>query len=211
MKLGVDEEERVALPQPRLAGTVSVEEALYRRRSVHAFAGGALALEEIAQLLWAAQGITDPLGLRTSPSGGALYPLEIYLAVGEVEGLGQGIYRYRPRHNELIQVMTDDRRRAIASAAMGQRWVQDNAAVLAIVAAYGRTTTKYGARGVRYVHLEAGHAAQNVYLQATAMGLGTVLVGAFEERQLAAFLGLPPHHEPIALMPVGRMATAESR
>jgi SagB-type dehydrogenase family enzyme len=183
-----------------------VEEALYRRRSIHEYGTGPLTLEEVAQLLWAAQGITAPVGLRTTPSGGALYPLEIYLAVGEVVGLAQGIYHYRPRHNEIEQVMADDRRRALASAALGQRWVQQNAAVLAIVAAYERTTTKYGERGVRYVHLEAGHAAQNVYLQATALGLATVLVGAFEERQLATFLGLPAHHQPIALMPVGRLA-----
>jgi SagB-type dehydrogenase family enzyme len=209
MMLGIDEMPRVALPQPRLTGAVSVEEALHRRRSIRAFARGSLTLAEVSQLLWAAQGVTDPLGLRTAPSGGALYPLEIYLAVGDVEGLTDGIYRYRPRHEELVQVMADDRRRALASAAMGQRWVQENAAVLAIVAVYKRTTTKYGERGVRYVNLEAGHAAQNVYLQATALGLATVLVGAFEERQLAAFLGLPAHHQPIALMPLGRMATRE--
>ena len=210
MKLGIDEMERIALPLVRRVGTMSVEEALSLRRSVREYAAGPITLEEVAQLLWAAQGITDPVGLRTTPSGGALYPLEIYLAAGEVIGLLPGIYRYRPRHNELEQVMADDRRRALASAAMGQRWVQKNAAVLAIVAAYERTTTKYGERGFRYVHLEAGHAAENVYLQATALGLATVVVGAFEERQLATFLGLPPHHKPIALMPVGRVLTPET-
>jgi SagB-type dehydrogenase family enzyme len=210
MKLGTHELERISLPLPRQVGTVSVEEALNRRRSVREYGPGPLTLEEVGQLLWAAQGITEPVGLRTTPSGGALYPLEIYVATGEVIGLPPGIYRYRPRHNELEQVMADDRRRALAAAAMGQRWVQKNAAVLAIVAAYERTTTKYGERGLRYVHLEAGHAAENVYLQATALGLATVLVGAFEERQLATFLGLPPHHQPIALMPVGRVITAET-
>lgn len=209
MMSGVQVMERIALPRPRQAGEMSVEEALHRRRSVREYGEGTLSLEEIGQLLWAAQGMTDPMGLRTAPSSGALYPLEVFLAVGDVEGVPPGVYHYYPRHHELRPVLSGDRRDAVASAALGQRWVCDNGALLVISAVFSRTTTKYGIHGQRYVHLEAGHAAQNVALQATAMGLATVLVGAFDDRQTATFLGLPPRHEPLCLIPVGRRPVAE--
>jgi len=201
---GIQALERIALPQPRLVGEMSVEEALHRRRSVREYDEGPLSREEIGQLLWAAQGMTDPLGLRTAPSSGALYPLEVFLAVGDVVGVPPGVYHYHPRHHELRPVLTGDRRDAVASAALGQRWVCDNSALLVIAAVFSRVTTKYGPHGERYVHLEAGHAAQNVALQATALGLATVSVGAFEDRQTGTFLGLPQRHEPLYLMPVGR-------
>jgi len=206
---GIQTLQWIALPQARLSGAMSVEEALHRRRSVREYGEGPLSLEEIGQLLWAAQGMTDPLGLRTAPSSGALYPLEVFLAVGDVVDVSPGVYHYHPRHHELRQLMTGERRDAVASAALGQRWVRDNAALLVIAAVFSRATTKYGIHGHRYVHMEAGHAAQNVALQATAMGLATVLVGAFEDRQLATFLGLPPRHEPLCLIPVGRRPGAD--
>jgi len=209
MMSGIQEMETVALPRPRLAGEMSVEEALYRRRSVREYGEGPLSVEEISQLLWAAQGMTDPMGLRTAPSSGALYPLEIFLAVGDMVGIQPGVYHYHPRHHELRQLLTGDRRDAVASAALGQRWVRENGALLVIAAVFSRATTKYGIHGHRYVHLEAGHAAQNIALQATAMGLATVPVGAFEDRQTATFLGLPPRHEPLCLMPVGRRLVTE--
>ena len=194
----------VELPEPRYDSDVSIEEALLERRSVREYTGEPLTLQEISQLLWAAQGITDPRGYRTAPSAGGLYPLEVYLVVGDVAGLGAGIYRYRPQGHELVKVRDGDRREELCAAALGQAWVREAAADLVIMAVYETTTAKYGDRGVQYVHLEAGHAAQNVCLQATAMGLGTVTVGAFHDEQVGEVLGAAENEQPLYVMPVGR-------
>lgn len=194
----------VELPAPRPEGGVSVEGALAGRRSVRSYSGEPLSLAEAAQLLWAAQGITGPDGKRAAPSAGALYPLEIYLAAGAVEGLAAGVYRYRPAHHDLVPVEPGDHRAELAAAAGGQRWVRSAAAVLVVAAVYERTAVKYGRRASRYVHMEVGAAAENVYLQAGALGLGTVAVGAFDDGAVARALGLPPEQEPLLLLPVGR-------
>jgi SagB-type dehydrogenase family enzyme len=194
----------IGLPQPRYRGDVSLEEALLQRRSVREYTGEPLTLEEISQLLWAAQGITDPRGFRTAPSAGGLYPLEVYLVAGEVAGLEAGVYKYRPQEHSLIRVVVGDRRENLCTAALGQVWVREAAADIVILAVYERTTVKYGDRGIRYVHLEAGHAAQNVCLQATALGLGTVTVGAFYDDEVQAVLGAPKNEKPLYVMPVGR-------
>lgn len=194
---------RVQLPAPSLKGRASVEEALQQRRSVRDLARSPLALADVAQLLWSAQGVTHPEGLRTAPSAGALYPLEVYLAAGNVTGLAPGVYRYQPGKHELALVKPGDARRELASAALGQDWVRSAPAVIAIAAVYQRTARKYGARAERYVHIEVGHAAQNVYLQATARGLGTVIVGAFDDAKVQQALNLPADHAPLALLPVG--------
>ncbi len=195
----------IPLPAPRLRSDTSVEEALLRRRSHRSFASSPLSLQEVAQLLWAAQGITEKsLGFRTAPSAGALYPLEVYLVAGQVEGLSPGVYRYLPKEHALSEVLLGDRREELFRVALFQRWVREAPAVLVFTASYERTTRKYGERGIRYVHMEAGHAAQNVYLQAEALGLGTVAVGAFEDRGIQKVLGLPENEQPVYLMPVGR-------
>lgn len=192
------------LPPPRERGPVSVEEALRRRRSVREYAAGGLALEEAAQLLWAAQGVTSREGLRTAPSAGALNPLELYLVAGEVEGLPPGIYRYRPEDHDLVEVDRGDRRPSLARAALDQEFVEEAPAVLVFTGVFGRTTWKYGERGRRYVLMDLGHAAENVYLQATALGLGTVIVGAFRDEEVARLLGAASGEHPLAVMPVGR-------
>jgi SagB-type dehydrogenase family enzyme len=175
------------------------------RRSIREFAPGALALAEVGQLLWAAQGITDSVGLRTAPSAGALYPLEVCLAAGEVSALTPGLYRYDPNRHILAKTEDGDRRTELANAALGQAWIAAAAAILVLAAVYRRTTDKYGARGERYVHIEIGHAAQNIYLQALALGLGTTEVGAFDDRAVKAVLGLPGDQTPLAIMPIGRI------
>ncbi len=193
------------LPQPRRSGPWSVEGALAERRSVREYTGEVLTRAELAQLLWAAQGVTGAEGLRTAPSAGALYPLEVYVAVGAVEDLASGIYRYEPGRHALALVAVGDRRAELAAAALGQECVRDGAAVLALAAVYRRTTAKYGERGIRYAHMEVGHATQNVCLQAVALGLGTVVVGAFEDRDVKKVMGMGNHEEPLCLMPVGRV------
>ncbi len=192
----------VALPSPRLDGDMPLERALAERRSVREFAHGALTLPQVAQLLWAAQGATAG-GRRTAPSAGALYPLEVYLVAGEVRDLAPGVYRYLPAKHALKQLATGDARRPLCAAALAQECVAAGAAVVVFAAVEQRTTRKYGSRGVRYVHIEAGHAAQNLALQATALGLGSVTVGAFDDAAVARLLKLPGGEVPLYLLPVG--------
>ena len=192
------------LPGPRLDGRRSVESALHERRSVRDWTGMPLTLAELAQLLWAGQGITGADGLRTAPSAGALYPLEVYVAVGAVHGLQGGIYKYDSPDHALTPVVGGDQRGGLAAAALGQTCVETAAAVLAFAAVYARTTGKYEERGRRYVHQEVGHAAQNVCLQAVALGLGTVVVGAFDDRAVKTVMKLVRGEEPLCLLSIGR-------
>jgi len=190
------------LPEPEARGDMSVEQAIGKRRSLRHYSGS-LALADVSQLLWAAQGESHPDGYRTAPSAGALYPLEVYLVLGNVAGLPTGVYRYRPDAPELIQLGSVDLRKELASAAYGQSFMQSAPAVLVITGVYERTRKKYGQRARRYVHMEVGHAVENVYLQAEARGLGTLVMGAFDDERVQAVLGLPDDHQPLGLMPVG--------
>ena len=201
--LGKENDQRTSLPPVDSKGELSVEEAIQLRRSVREFGRGHLDLADVSQLLWSAQGITGKGGFRAAPSAGALYPLELYLVAGDIEGLSAGVYWYRPKTHELIRLASGDLRKRLASAALGQSCVRRAPAVLVIASVYERSAKKYGQRGRRYAHMEVGHAAQNVYLQATARGLGTVFVGAFDDTEVQDVLGLPPDHEPLGLMPVG--------
>ena len=196
----------VQLPEPRLKSEVSLEEALLKRRSIREYANLPLTLEDVSQLLWAAQGITTEWGGRTAPSAGALYPLEVYLAVGNVENLAAGVYKYKPERHELVKVRDDDVRGELAEAALGQNFVMEAAIDIVIAAVYERTTKKYGDRGVRYTHMEAGHAAQNIYLQATALDLGMVTIGAFYDDRVKDILGMLKNETPFYLIPVGKQA-----
>jgi len=196
----------VQLPEPRLKSEVSLEEALLKRRSIREYANLPLTLEDVSQLLWAAQGITAEWGGRTAPSAGALYPLEVYLAVGNVENLAAGVYKYKPERHELVKVRDDDVREELAKAALGQNWVKEAAIDIVIAAVYERTTKKYGDRGVTYTHMEAGHAAQNIYLQAATLDLGMVTIGAFYDEQVKDILGMPKNETPLYVIPVGKKA-----
>jgi SagB-type dehydrogenase family enzyme len=197
--------ELVPLPEPDTKGKMPVEQAVRQRRSVREYAAEPPTLTQVAQLLWAAQGITHADGLRAAPSAGALYPLEVYLVAGVVEGLEPGIYRYHPHGHDLEPVLEGDRRIRLSRAALRQDCVRNAPAVLVFTAVYERTTGKYGDRGIRYVHMDLGFAAENVYLQAQALGMGTVMVGAFHDDKVRAVLGAPDEEVPIAIMPVGRV------
>src|SRR3990172_8116351 len=164
VKVGL-RDEKVTLPKLRYESTTSVEHALLKRRSVREFRDVPLALDDLGQLLWAVQGITDRAGFRTAPSAGALYPLEVYALAGNVQGLPTGLYQYIPRGHALCRVADGDRRPALSHAAYDQPSIADAPAILALCTVYERVTGKYGERGLRYVHMEAGHAAQNVYLR----------------------------------------------
>ena len=202
--LSPEQETFIRLPEPRYDSDVSIEQSLLQRRSARSYTDEPLRLQEVSQLLWAAQGFTDPRGFRTAPSAGALYPLEVYVVVGHVQGLSSGVYNYEPDEHRLVRIIDGDRRAELARAALAQPWVEEGAVVFVFTAVYERTTIKYGDRGIRYVHMEAGHAAQNLCLQATAMGLGAVTVGAFYDGQVAELLNLPEDEQPLYIIPVGR-------
>lgn len=194
----------INLPKPVEAGEMSLEQLLSQRRSVREYADATIELFEIGQLLWSAQGITHPQGFRTAPSAGALYPLELYLVAGHVEGLDTGMYHYNPEGHHLMKTIGDDLRKRLTRAALSQSCLREAAAVVVFAAVYERTTQKYGKRGIRYVHMEVGHAAQNLFLQAEALGLSTVVVGAFDDERVAEVLNLPTDVHPLMLMPIGR-------
>jgi len=189
--------EEIALPAPRLKGEMSLEETLTARRSVREFTDEELTLEEISQLLWATQGITAAWGGRTAPSAGALYPLEVYVATAD------GLYHYVPQGHKAIVESRADLRGELWRAGLSQNAIREAPAVFVITAVYARTAKKYGGRAERYVKLEAGHAAQNLLLQAVALGLGGVPIGAFYDDQVQSALSLPLDHEPLYLIPIG--------
>jgi len=196
------EQQEVKLPEP-LFSEQSFERLLQQRRSVREFRDTALSLQQLGQLLWAAQGITNSQGYRTAPSAGALYPLELYAVIGKVEGLAAGIYHYFPDQHKLVNTTDGDLRKRLSQAALRQPWVEQASLVILIAAKYARTTRKYGKRGIRYAHIESGSVAQNVYLQAQALGLATVIVGAFDDTDVADIVRLSDDVEPLILMPVG--------
>jgi SagB-type dehydrogenase family enzyme len=207
LEIPVSEEKKVGtikLPDPVLKGSISVEEAISKRRSVREYKDEPLRLEELGQLLWAAQGITSPKGFRAAPSAGATYPLEIYVSVKErgVIGLPAGIYHYDPFDHSLTLIKEGDHSLEIYRASLNQEWVKEAPICIIIAADFSRTTSRYGARGERYVYMEAGHVGQNIYLQATALDLGTVAVGAFYDDQLRSIIGC--EEAPIYIFPVGR-------
>lgn len=193
----------INLPDPRHDSDTSLEEALLLRRTVRSYTGEPLTPQELGQLLWAAQGITDARGRRTAPSAGALYPLEVRVVIGEVNGISPGIYRYIPQNNQLALLLKGDQRDELSAAALAQVSVRDAPASIVISAIPERTTVVYGDRGMNYIYMEAGHAAQNVYLQAVALDLGTVSVGSFDDDEVASVVGLVGSEIPLYIMPVG--------
>lgn len=189
--------ETIRLPTAEQRGALSVEEAMARRESVREFADTLLTWKQTGQLLWAAQGVTRPWGGRTVPSAGALYPLEVYVSRRD------GLYRYKPATHEVVRLSGRNHADALRAAALGQRWVREAPVVFVLCAVFDRIERRYGRRGELYVVLEAGHCAQNIMLQAVALGLGTVAIGAFQEDQVQKALGLPADHRPLYLIPAG--------
>jgi SagB-type dehydrogenase family enzyme len=193
----------INLPKPDTDGAVSVETALRHRRSGRDYTGKALGIPALGQLLWAAQGITNRAGDRTAPSAGALFPLELYVAAGEVEGLSKGVYKYRPRGHRLEEHAAGDVRSRLATYAWRQSWVKTAPAIIVFTVVPERVTDEYGENAVRYVYMEVGHASQNVCLQAVALDLATVVVGALDEPRVSKALALAADEIPQILMPVG--------
>lgn len=195
---------KIDLPPPHFKGDMSVEEAIRLRRSMRDYKDTPLSLEQVSQLLWAGQGITEGFK-RAAPSAGATYPLTLYVVVGDkgVTELPAGIYEYIPKPHSLVLVKEGDFRKRVATACLGQSFIAEAPINIVIAAEYERTTVRYGERGERYVHMEAGHVGENIYLQAVALGLGTVVVGAFLDVDVHQVLDLPEEQVPLYVMPVG--------
>lgn len=185
----------VELPVPEYTNK-SLEECILARRSIRQFQDKDIPLSDISLLVWAAQGITAKQGFRAAPSAGATYPLEIFLAKRD------GLFRYIPQRHALKREKAGDLRSEIAKNALNQMFIADAGVVFIIAGVFERTTWRYGERGVRYVHNEVGHCAQNIHLQAVALGLGSVPIGAFNGGDLKQSLELGDE-EPLYIVPVG--------
>lgn len=199
---------QIHLPPPSQKGGLSLEAAIARRRSVRHFASGSISQSQLSQILWATQGISDSQSkLRTVPSAGASYPLEIFVVCGIncVEDTAEGIYHYNIASHSLTRHYAGDVRQELARAALDQEFIYKAPVDIVICALYERTARRYGDRGERYVHMEAGHVGQNIYLQATALGLATVAIGAFYDEQVREVLRLDEQYKPLYIMPVGKL------
>ncbi len=196
LSLAVEYKE-VILPKPKITEK-GIEECISHRRSVRSFKNDDLTMEQISSLLWACQGITEPVWkFRTAPSAGATYPLEVLVAKKD------GLFRYVPLTNKILQLSKKDLRGELSRASLNQEFIAQAPVVFIITAIYARTTGRYGNRGIRYVYIEVGHAAQNLHLMAVALGLGSVPVGAFDDDAIKKILNLPENEEPLYIIPVG--------
>jgi SagB-type dehydrogenase family enzyme len=200
----IGDEKIINLLEPEMREKMSVEEAIKERRSERTFTDTPLTLKQLSQILWAAQGITEE-EKRAAPSAGATYPIDLYIIVGEggVEGIGTGLYHYIPRWHRMEDILEGDLRSRLAKASLFQMFITDAPISIVITGDYERTTARYGERGTRYVHMEAGHVSQNIYLQVDSLGLGTVAVGAFRDEEVSKLSNLPERHRPLYVMPIG--------
>jgi SagB-type dehydrogenase family enzyme len=201
-------EDFIALPPPIDKGTMSVEESLSKRRSVRKYSLSPLTPNQISKLMWAAQGlIHHKWGSRTAPSAGGTYPLELCVLIkkGGVIDLDEGIYRYIPSEHLLLREIKGDYSKDLMDAAMGQQWMSDAALNIVISAIFQRTKKIYGERGVQYVWQESGHVGQNICLEATSLGLGTVVVGAFYDDMVKRIFRFLEDETPLYIIPVGKL------
>ena len=191
----------IKLPNPASTSKISIEEALKKRRSIREYKNKEITLHQIAQLLWASQGVTSIYGFRTTPSAGALYPLEVYVVSGNVDKLPSGIYHYLPSTHRVQKLKDGDIRTHLTKAIFQQEAIRQGAAYIVITAEFSRTINKYGDKGKEFVFMEAGHAAQNIYLQSVSLNLGTVSIGAFDRNKVKTILDIT--EEPLYILPIG--------
>lgn len=204
-KTVMTDDNEIKLPSPVQQGTLSLEEIISKRRSERTFRGNPLNINEVGQLLWSAQGITlQPRGFRAVPSAGATFPLEIYVVAGRVNRLQPGLYKYNPHNHSLVKQKEGDLRENLSDAALSQHMIKNAPASFIISADYERTARRYGERATRYVHMEVGHAGQNLNLQAISLGFGAVMVGAFQDEDVKKILDLPENEQPLYIIPIGK-------
>lgn len=198
----------IDLPEPQIKGNMSVEQAIHDRRSVRRYTNQSLTLQDVSELMWAAQGITNQTTkFRTVPSGGRTYPLEVYLSIGRggVKGLNEGVYHYNPFNHSLEQILGNDVRPELSQAANGQPWVKEAPVNIVITGNYQKMIDKYKDEklSTRFVDMEAGHAGQNIYLIAESRNLATVALGSFRDDQVRQVLGIPANEKTLYIYPVG--------
>ena len=199
-------EKKITLPKTQNKGEISVEAAIANRRSRRKFSANPLSIETASQILWSAGGQTGKKAVyRSAPSAGACHPLTILALTGNdtVEGISAGLYKYIAGPHELELLQEGDIRTQLAEACLGQKFVASVPLVIVMYAEYEKASARYGERGIRYSHIDTGHAGQNIYLQAEALGLGTVAVGAFDDEKVASVLQLSESQSPLYVMPVG--------
>jgi SagB-type dehydrogenase family enzyme len=196
----------IKLPPPLLKGKVSLEEAITKRRSVRKYRPESLVLFQLSQILWSAQGVTGGGRLRAAPSAGATYPLELFAVIGKqaIEELETGIYHYEVDLHSLSLHKPGDFRIDLARAALDEGFIAVAPVDIVICALHTRTSYRYGRRGERYVHMEVGHVGQNIHLQAVALGLATVEVGAFDDEDVRKVLDVEEQIKPLYIMPIGK-------
>lgn len=209
----------IELPEPKFDSNFSIERTLKERRSTRSYLDAPLTLAELSQILWAAYGVTYFVedmpeflrgGLKTAPSAGALYPLDIYVVVSNVSELEKGVYKYKPEGHKLILIGTEDVKQKLLECAYGQTMVEEASASLVYSAIFSRTTEKYGDRGrERYVCMDLGHSAENVYLQAVSLNIGTCAIGAFDDLKLRMLINMTQQEEPLYIMPLGKLQKIE--
>ncbi|WP_456400330.1 SagB/ThcOx family dehydrogenase [Persephonella sp.] len=194
---------KIKLPEVYLFGRMPVEKALLNRRSHRSYREDPITIDELAQLLWAGNGVTKIEGFRTAPSAGALYPIVLYVLNIKIKSLDQGVYKYDPIRHLLIEIKKGDYSSQLCLSALNQESILNGSVNIIISADFSKTVSKYGNRGYRYVYMEAGHVSQNIYLQATALGLGTVSIGAFYDNTVKEILNM--EEDPLYIMPVGKI------
>ncbi len=195
----------ISLPQPVTDGQVSLEKSMSLRRSVRTYKNEPLSIQELSQLLWAGQGVTNERGFRTAPSAGATFPIELFVVVNNVKGLKKGIYHYIIGEHKLKMIDERQVERDLARAALSQSMISDGGVVIILTAILERTTQRYGERGIRYVHNEIGHVSQNIHLQVAALNLGTVVIGAYRDQEVEAILNLGEEIRVLYMMPIGKI------
>jgi len=201
-----EEEAPIKLPSPAERGKLSLEQTIAKRRSIRRFKDEPVTLEQLSQLLWSAQGTTGTGGRRAVPSAGATYPLEVFVVVAQhgIQALSAGVYHYDAGNHSISLHQIGDLRQELADTALGQSAIARCPVDMVICAIHPRTAYRYGRRGERYVHMEVGHVGQNVALQAVALGLGTVMVGAFEDEDVRKALKLEEQFKPLYIIPIGK-------
>lgn len=201
--------ETVKLPEPETKGGPPIWDCLRKRRSVRDYKTQTVSLKELSQILWGSYGVTAKewgYYLKTAPSAGALYPIEIYVASFNVEGLKKGIYHFNPKDMTLIGVFEGDFSGEITSACLGQDFILDSAFTLVLTAIPSRTMGRYRERGVRYILMDLGCIIQNIYLSLTAMNMGGCIIGAFSDSAMNKIMNLNPEKELVlALFSAGKV------
>ena len=193
----------IKLLQPQFQSHTSIEEAIKNRRSIRKYKNQPLKLFQISQLLWAAYGVTDVRGFHTSPSAGAIFPLEFYVVAYNVEALDVGVYKYNFQNYSLNKIKDENIQDDLCLASYRQPCIKNAMAVIVISGIYEKTINKYGDEGKKYVHMDVGHAAQNIYLQCESLGLGTVVAAGFDGDKVKSLVGMSEKETPLYVMPVG--------